>query len=330
MPHHPPRVGLIGAGGISRVHVDGWLDLGVDVVVHSDEGAVELAEQYGLTVAETLDGLLDGCDVVDICTPTPSHLAYVEAALVAGRHVICEKPVSLDLARAASLGDLASARGLCLFPAQVVRWFPQYAAAKRAVDDGVVGDVAVLRFSRHGGFPTWSSWFGREAESGGIVADQMTHDLDVARWIAGEVVEVYATASGDGVTTAAAQVLLTHESGAISAVNGLWGAPGTTFRTAFSIAGSGGVLEHDTHRDDSFRIETDATGRGPSDRPDSSFTESPYTHELRDFLGAIRGGGAPRVTWADGVRAAELALAANTSIRTGSPVATPATRRTAA
>ncbi|SEE49677.1 myo-inositol 2-dehydrogenase / D-chiro-inositol 1-dehydrogenase [Jiangella alba] len=321
MLHTPPRVGLVGAGGISHAHAPGLLELGASVTVFSEHGAEELSRRYGFTVASTFDELLERSEVVDICTPTSSHLEYVGAALAAGRHVICEKPVSLDPEAAAELGRTAEARGLGLFPAHVVRWFPAYVAAQRAVSCGELGSPAVLRFSRIGEYPSWSQWFADEQHSGGIVADQMIHDLDIARWIAGEVVEVFATRVADDTAPAvSAQVLLTHENDAISAVNGIWGAAGTTFRTAFSIAGDQGMLRYDSTESGSFRLDGGKGDGGASDRPDSSFTESPYLLELREFIDAVRGGATPRVTWADGIRAVEIALAANASIATGQPV----------
>lgn len=331
MPHTPLRVGLIGAGGISRAHVPGWLSLGANVNVFSAAGGSELAAEYGLTLVDTLEALLEASDVVDICTPTTSHLALAETALRAGKHVICEKPVALDTEGAAAVGRLAASRGLGLFPAHVVRYFPEYLAAKQAVASGAIGQVAVMRFSRMGEYPSWSPWFADDTQSGGIVVDQMIHDLDVARWIGGEVTEVFATSSvaTDG-PAVSAQVVLTHEGGAISTVNGVWGATGLKFRTGFSIAGSAGLLEHDSRDSSSFRLDTGTAVTGATTRPDSGFTESPYALELRDFVAAIRGESAPRVTWDDGIRAVEIALAANESIASGRAVSLYSGRKAAA
>ncbi|WP_104089608.1 Gfo/Idh/MocA family protein [Cryobacterium sp. N19] len=311
------NIGLIGAGGITHVHIPAWLALGARVTVFSLEGGAEVTAQYGITAVGSLDELLDACDVVDICTPTPTHYRLAERALRAGKHVICEKPIALHPADAAALAELAAFVGKQLHPAHVVRYFPEYALARGAVAAGTIGEPAILRFSRIGEFPTWASWFADEEQSGGIVLDQMIHDLDIARWIAGEVTEVYAVKSvGDGCETA--QVVLTHESGALSYVTGVWGAPGTTFATSFSIAGSTGVLKHDSRADASLRFDLGAPVAGTqSMRPDTSLGESPYLSELREFAAATLGGPAPRVSLADATRAVELAAAANASIASG-------------
>ena len=314
------NIGLIGAGGITHVHIPAWLALGARVTVFSLEGAAETAAQYGIDAVDSLDELLAGCDVVDICTPTPTHYRLAERALRAGKHVICEKPISLHKADADALAALAAFVGKQLHPAHVVRYFAEYALAREAVANGQIGEPAILRFSRIGEFPTWSAWFADEAQSGGIVLDQMIHDLDIARWIAGEVTEVYAVKHAlSGCETA--QVVLTHESGALSYVTGVWGAPGTTFATSFSIAGSTGVLKHDSRADASLRFDLGAPRAGThSQRPDTSLGESPYLTELREFLAAIEGGPAPRVSLADATGAVELAVAANASIASGRSV----------
>ncbi|MBK0297482.1 gfo/Idh/MocA family oxidoreductase, partial [Bacillus sp. S34] len=67
-------------------------------------------------------------------------------------------------------------------------FFPAYVRLKEAVTTGLLGDLAVLRFVRSGAFPTRTPWFADRALSGGIVMDQMIHDIDIARWVAGEVV----------------------------------------------------------------------------------------------------------------------------------------------
>ncbi|KFF58410.1 hypothetical protein JF66_18775 [Cryobacterium sp. MLB-32] len=312
-------IGLIGAGGITHVHIPAWLALGAQVTVFSLDGAADVASQYGVRVADTLDDLLATCDIVDICTPTPTHRDLSERALRAGKHVICEKPIALTAADAEALAELAHSVGKQLHPAHVVRYFPEYALAQTAVAAGQIGDPAILRFSRIGEFPTWAEWFADEAQSGGIVLDQMIHDLDIARWVAGDVSEVYAVKSAaDGCETA--QVVLTHESGALSYVTGVWGAPGTTFATSFSMAGSRGVLTHDSRTDASVRFDVGAPAGGNSARPDTSVGESPYLTELREFAVAIGGGAPPRVSLADATRAVELAIAANESIASGRSV----------
>src|SRR5699024_5258602 len=108
------------------------------------------AEEFGATVHDSLESLLAAVDVVDICSPTPVHAEQVRAALDAGRQVVCEKPLALTTEDAQSLVQHAERAQRLLLPAHVVRFFPQYAAAKAAIDRGTLGEIAVLRFERTG------------------------------------------------------------------------------------------------------------------------------------------------------------------------------------
>ncbi|MFJ4771172.1 Gfo/Idh/MocA family protein [Streptomyces uncialis] len=333
-------VGLLGAGAMARAHLPAWLALGARITVLSASGrAAELARTYqdrGVTVARDLGELLSGCDIVDICTPTPSHRELALAAIAAGRPVVCEKPLALTTEDAALVARTAEAAGVPLFPAHVVRYFPAYAAAAGAVAAGRIGTPSVLRFTRGGAYPVWAPWFADPALSGGILVDQMIHDMDFARLLAGEVVRVHArvrvgrfTDGGGpdrpGHPTASGTALLTHASGAVSRLLGVWGRPGLPFRTTFRVSGPDGVLEHDSTagaagapaggRD----VEAPAGG-SDAEAPGSALAESPYLTQLREFAAAVAGGPPPGVSAWDGVAAVRIATAAAESARTGKPV----------
>ena len=318
------RVGIVGAGGISHSHAPHWVALGADVSVFALNGSQELAARYGLTVASTLDQLLHTSDVIDICTPTVTHRDCALAAISAGKSVLCEKPLGRTMADAKTIAAAARAADVQVYPAHVVRFFPEYAAMHAAVQQGVIGRPAVLRFSR-GGAGATSDWFFNEAESGGIILDQMIHDLDQARWIAGEVVAVYAvqnppTVNGRIPRNVIAHVTLTHSSGAISHIQGIWGPPGMDFCTSFDVTGDAGTLRYDSSVASTV-VENLASG-GPtaSYLPPDSAEESPYLSEIREFATAFQGGPAPRVSLEDGVIAIALAEAAQESIATGSSI----------
>jgi myo-inositol 2-dehydrogenase/D-chiro-inositol 1-dehydrogenase len=317
------RIGLVGAGGISHAHAPSWTSTGLPVTVWSDVGAAALAETYGLATAESFDALLEECDVIDICTPTPTHAHYVRRALEAGRAVVCEKPLARTVTDAVELARLARAGGGRLFPAHVVRYFPEYVALRDVVVAGRIGDPAVLRFSRVGQAPG-SDWFFDEELSGGLILDQMLHDVDQARWIAGEVVAVSATqnpSTVDGIVPriVTAHVVLTHRSGAVSLVRGTWGPTGTTFVTSFDVSGSRGRLRYDSAERRELTADIPQAAAGPGYLPAFS-GDNPYARELRDFVEALDGGPEPRVTVDDGVIAVALAEAALDSIRRGDSI----------
>ncbi|MFE6157719.1 Gfo/Idh/MocA family protein [Streptomyces sp. NPDC056486] len=326
------RIGLIGAGGIARAHLPGWLELGARVSVYTVDGSAEkLAAEYpGREVAAvaSLDELLADCTAVDICTPTPTHKELALAAVAAGRHVICEKPLALNASDAEEIAAAAEAAGVRLHPAHVVRYFPAYAAMQQAVESGELGDLAVLRFTRGGARPQWAPWFADPAKSGGVIMDLMVHDIDIARWIAGDVVRVHAQTRGVEHATGGAEAevvsataVLTHASGAISHITGLWGLSDQQFRTTFRIAGSDGLLRHDSTSVPGYRITAQGVRAANEGIPSSPMTESPYLSELREFAASWEeGGGEPRVSARDGIEAVRIAEAAVESSRTGRAV----------
>ncbi|WP_432076825.1 Gfo/Idh/MocA family protein [Streptomyces wuyuanensis] len=320
-------VAVIGAGFIARTHIPAWIALGARIRIFStDDQAALLAEEFGLTETACLEEALDGASVADICTPTTTHRGIALAAFAAGVDVLCEKPLALTPADALEMAEAAHKAGRRLYPGHVVRFFPAYARLRSTIESGVLGRPAVARFTRTGRYPTWSPWFADTALSGGIVTDQMLHDMDIARWLFGEVVSIHATQRGHLTThasdhpVATGSATLTHDSGVISQVLGVWGPPATPFRYTFHVAGSNGTLTHDSLAHPSLRV-TGAAGAEPGAVPTGDFGEDPFTAQIREFATAFQGGPAPRVNALDGVAAVEIAAAARRSAATGLSVA---------
>lgn len=318
-----PRVGVVGHGFMGTHHVSVWRDLGVEVFALdvNPDAQQRIRERDGVRACPDLAALLQQVDVVDVCTPTDVHPEVVVAAARAGRHVICEKPLALTAEDARAMLDTCRQQGVQLHVAHVVRFFPAYAVAQHTVAEGGIGDVAVQRLRRVGRMPQ-RGWFADPSRSGGILHDLMVHDLDFARWIAGEVVRVYARVASppDGGAPTRAYAVLTHASGALTHVEATWGAVGTRFTTSFELAGSTGLLEHDAGRTEPLRLRLPARAEDASYLPDVSGGDDPYAIELRELLVAITDGAPPRVSAEDGIAAVELAEAANESMRTGRAV----------
>jgi myo-inositol 2-dehydrogenase/D-chiro-inositol 1-dehydrogenase len=311
-------VGVVGAGGISHAHLAAWRHLGAAIRVFSIDGrAAAMAEQYGAVEAATLDELIATSGIVDVCVPTYAHEQIVLAAAAAGRQVVCEKPLSLTHASAQAMIDACRAADVQLYPGQVVRYFPPYAAARAAVEAGRIGEPAVLRLSRRSAAPV-SGWFADPALSGGLLVDQMIHDFDYARWLCGDVSAVYAKVISRG-QQATAYAVLTHQGGALSHVTGRWGPPHTVFGTSFTISGSRGQLRHSSADRPPLRWDTPAVSDGEGELLPLDFAP-PFITELSEFATAFRGGPVPRVTAEDSLAALDIALAAVTSAATGQPI----------
>ena len=321
------RVGIVGAGNMGRVHTMSWQATPAQIVGFRDirpERAQRYAEQYGGRAYDSLDGLLADVDVVSCCTPTDVHYEIVMAAARAGKHVICEKPLARTLAQGREMVAACRAAGVKLYVGQVVRFFPEYDRAKRAVDAGMVGKPAVLRFSRCVSQPRLSTdnWFVDFNRSGGLILDLMVHDLDYARWVAGEVTRVYAKTLSAARPEAGADhalAILTHASGAITHVEASWAYP-PVFYTAFEIAGSAGLLsfDADSSRPIQFLRHQQAREDVPEvPLPSNPLLESQYVTEIKAFYEGIAHDAPVRVSAADGLAAIQIALAAIESAQTG-------------
>jgi predicted dehydrogenase len=190
------RAGVVGTGFIGAVHVDALRRLGVEVtgVVGSSPKRAEakrLAPVY-----ESYDALLaDGrVDVVHLTTPNHLHYSQAKAALEAGKHVVCEKPLALTAAQSQELLTLAERSGLVHCTNFNIRFYPQVQEARARVQRGELGDV----WNVHGGYlqdwlllPTDWNW-RLEPDKGGelrAVADIGSHWLDLVQFVTGLQVE---------------------------------------------------------------------------------------------------------------------------------------------
>lgn len=315
------RVGIVGFGFIGRVHAESWHELGAEVHVFTDPPRdPAVAARPGVTIHADLDGLIAAVELVDVCVPTFRHAEIAIRAATAGRHVLCEKPIAHTLEDAAGMVAAAEQHGVQLHVAHVVRWFPEYAAAREAVLAGRVGRVGVIRLARESSPPERApnSWLFDQKLSGGVIGDLMIHDMDFARWIAGEVSRVYTRAVGDPYDHA--YVILTHRSGVLTHLTGSWARPAPTFQTRFEIAGDRGLITYDSATDRPLDIALSAGGDhvGGAGLPAGVALGSPYTHELADVMAAVSHGAPVRVAAADGIAALQIALAALESAQSGS------------
>ncbi len=326
------RVGIAGVGSMGRTHADAWTETEAEIAgfLHkTQEGARPLAEQYGASAYPDLDAMLADVDVVDICTPTHLHHEQVLKAAAAGKNIVCEKPIARTVEQGQEMIAACKAAGVKLLLAHVVRFFPEYALAKAAVDRGDIGQVAVLRLAREAFQPkkAANNWFVDFEKSGGLMLDLMIHDLDYARWVAGEVDSVYAksiTASNPEAAVDHGLAILTHRNGAISHVTGSWAYPPPEFHTSLELAGSQGLIEFnsDTTSPISLHLRREEGGDAPDvPLPGSPLSESPYTTQIQEFYNALAHDTHVRVSAEDGLAALQIALAAIESARAGAAVA---------
>jgi len=187
------KLGLIGAGGIAQAHCGTIANIeGAEIIAVADlipANRERAKERWGIhrAFADYNEMLkMDELEAVYVCTPTGVHAAPTVAALNAGKHVFCEKPMEATLAAAASMWRAAQANDKILMIGLKLRYSPQVIKAKQIVDAGTLGDIYYVETvaDRRRGNPGGS--FIRKATAGlGASADIGVYALDTALYLMG-------------------------------------------------------------------------------------------------------------------------------------------------
>jgi predicted dehydrogenase len=192
------RIAIIGTGmianaahipAINNLRKQGLAEL-VGVADIRLEAAAETARRqdiphYFQDPQQMLDELRP--DLVAVCTPNVYHKQWSIAALRAGCHVACEKPMAVSLADAREMFAVAEACGKMLFPCQCMRWRSYMQTARELIANGEIGTpyFSDIAFIRRFGIPTWGLFHMKEHNFGGPFCDLGVHLIDSLLWIAG-------------------------------------------------------------------------------------------------------------------------------------------------
>jgi myo-inositol 2-dehydrogenase / D-chiro-inositol 1-dehydrogenase len=322
------RIGLAGLGRMGRIHAANLArhcpSAQLVAVTDADPtAATAVGGEVGVPVVPDFDALLSDVDAVVVATPTGTHAELVTRAARAGRPVFCEKPISLD--RPATVDTLAAVAAAGV-PFQVGfhrRFDPDWTAATARIRAGELGEVYLFRTSLRDMRAPDPAFL---ASSGGFFLDVSIHDLDVARWMVGEVVEVYATGAalsdprfaevGDIDT---ALVTLRFASGALGVIDNSRSA-GYGYECSTEVVGSAATVRIDNRPPRHFRWLTPGADTTGIPRDFQERYPEAYQAELEGFARAVLTRAPVAVGGADALAAYDLAVAADRSWRTGLPV----------
>ena len=188
------RVGIIGAGGISRLHVEGYQKCpGVEVVATCDidrARAQAQAEQFHIPHAfdsHTKLLRLKEIDAVSVCTPNHAHCAPAVAALKAGKHVLVEKPIAMDARQAQRMVDAARKARRQLQVGLDKRFSSGVQFARQVISEGHIGKPYYARALsiRRRGVPSWGVFGQKKLQGGGALIDIGVHSMDMAWYLMG-------------------------------------------------------------------------------------------------------------------------------------------------
>ena len=326
----PLRVGLIGAGGIANSHHKGYTKAGAQIIGFAEPVAQTRARreiEWDIPGYETLEQLLavDGLEAVSICTPNSTHAPATIAAARAGKHVLCEKPLSLNLLECEAMIAAASKAGIVLQTGHHLRanWYANKARA--LIDEGAIGRVCYVRLRQAhdwGGNKIISPNFASlERSGGGTLLDNGCHMMDLARYLAGDVKSVFARTATLGFEIEVEDVgavSLEFQSGALGTVEAAWTATG--WEEGFWVYGTDAALEC-TNRLGKRTLRfahRQGTGSDWAKLDETIYDvqdEGGHSEEIAAFIRSIRNGTPPICSGEDGLESVRLVLSAYQSAR---------------
>jgi len=284
-----------------------------------------MSAQFGVPWHQNYGELLarDDVDAVIVTTPNAKHTVATIAAAIAGKHILCEKPLATTMDEGRAMIAACQRAGVALGTAFPCRYIPAVVRVKEQIDQGRAGKILAISGTNHGTMPP--GWFlDKKLSGGGAVIDHTVHVADLIRWLTGaEFAEVYAeidTLLHDVPVDDVGLLSFKLTDGTICTLDSSWSRlphfP-TWGDVTLSIVGDGGVVNVDAFT-----------------QKIALYTEEPRTAwvpwgsdmdylMLQDFARRVSRGEPPLTTGEDGLRALELALGAYRSAAEGRPVRLP-------
>ena len=191
---------IVGCGRIAQRHAEhiaacGRLAAVCDIIPGRAE---DLAKKHGCAPYADLALMLAGhpeVDLVSVCTPNGRHAEHSIAALEAGKHTLCEKPMALTSGDCRRMIEASRRAGRHLFIVKQNRFNPPIVALKRVLDEGRLGRILDVQlncfWNRNNDYYLSSDWKGKRELDGGTLYTQFSHFIDLIYWLAGDVAEVH-------------------------------------------------------------------------------------------------------------------------------------------
>ncbi len=332
------RVAIIGAGGIANQHYRGHIKSGASVVAFAEPFEATRTRREtewnarGFSSVEELIAWGE-FDAVSICTPNAFHASASIAAMKAGKHVLCEKPLSMSLRDCQAMIDVAKQHKVVLQTGHHLRANLLVEKAKEIVRSGALGRVTFMRLRQAhdwGGNKSVSPGFALlKNAGGGTLLDNGCHMMDLARNLGGDVSSVYCKMGTLGAWTNTVEVedtslvTLEFESGTIASVENAW--TGIGWEEGFWVYGTEGALEC-TNRLGPRKLRhvhrsSPGTDWNTLDETIYSFAdEGGHVREIALFWRSIRTGAPVICSGQDGLESVRLVLTSYESAKKGKPI----------
>ncbi|MNI36013.1 4-carboxy-2-hydroxymuconate-6-semialdehyde dehydrogenase [compost metagenome] len=317
------NIGIVGTGWFSKVHADllaGMEDVTLKAVCGSStEKAEDMARPYGAAGYGEITDMLDQekLDAVYICVPPQSHGAIERALIRREIPFFVEKPLGSSTEIPASLLQDIQEHNLLTSVGYHFRYQENIQRLKAALQGDKVGMIVGQWMGDMPGV----AWWRNQEQSGGQFTEQTTHIVDLLRYLAGEVTEVYGLFGNrvmherhEGVTVAdVGTVSLKLASGVIANISNTCVLPGGVGHCGISFYNDNGLLDWNPER---------LLEKRSGDSREYANTGNPYQAESEAFIHAVRTGDRSRILsdYADGYKTLKVTCAAFESARSGQPV----------
>ena len=325
------RIGVVGVGRIGQMHVHNintFID-GMEVVAIADivideewaksEGIKFMYNDYNELIEN------DEVDAVLIACSTNLHYPVCMAAAKAKKHVLCEKPIDLDVNNIKEMIKACDEANVKLQVGFNRRFDRNFKKVRDAVHNGCIGDPHIIRIASRDPAPPPIEYI---KVSGGIFVDMMIHDFDMIRYLSGsDVEEVYASGNvlideeiGKAGDVDTAVVTLKFKNGAIGVIDNsrqaVYG-----YDQRIEVFGAKGQILAENEKESTVQIST-AEGEKRDKIPYfflERYTQA-YLDELQGFYDCVKNDTKPVVDGTDGLRSVQIALAARESLKQGKPI----------
>lgn len=342
----PVRVGLIGSQFISTIHADAFQHVHnaelVAIASPTPGNAEQFAKKWGIPNSFTdyrkmLE--MDDLDMIVIGAPNRLHCQITVDAAAAGKHVVCEKPLAMNLAEADRMIDACKQAGVKLMYAEELCFAPKYVRLKKLLDDGALGKPTLIKQSEKHDGPHAGHFWDVEQSGGGVTMDMGCHAIEFFRWVLGrpKITSVYAqmdtyvhtdkTKGDDN-----AIIILEFENGCTAIAEESWTKLGGMDDRA-EIYGSDGVAFADLLHGNSietysavgydYAVEKSGSTKGWSFTIYEESWNYGFPQEMAHFVDCVEHDKQPLVTGEDGRAVLEVIFAAYESARTGCKVPLP-------
>ena len=342
----PVRVGLAGSQFISSIHAEALKTVPqaeLFAVASPTPGhAAAFAERHGIPHHFTdYQQLLEAgeVDLIVLGVPNDLHCDFTVRAAAAGKHVVCEKPLCMNLAEADRMIGACGRAGVKLMYAEELCFAPKYVRLKKLLDDGALGEPTLLKQAEKHDGPHAPHFWDVDRSGGGVAMDMGCHAIEFFRWLLNKrsIASVYAhmatqvhgdkTQGDDN-----ALILVEFEGGCVGLAEESWTKLGGMDDRA-EVYGSKGVAFADLLRGNSivtystsgydYAVEKAGTTAGWSFTIYEEIWNYGFPQEMAHFVDCVQNDKPPRETGEDGRAVLEALLAAYLSAGTGAKVALP-------